>query len=106
MHRARHSLSIFACFSDKTRELKCIFLGKEAIIYIQTEHRIYFFHCNLFLRKLEEKLARKARINTDVSISDCGHAPWASHNTPYNLINYIWPWYGQKKVYSHKLRLA
>jgi len=48
---------------------------------------VFFFHYNLFLRKLEEKLAPKARINTDASISDCAHAPWASHNTPYNPVN-------------------
>ena len=48
---------------------------------------IFFFHYNLFLRKLEERLAPKARINTDASISDIAHAPWASHNTPYNPIN-------------------
>ena len=35
-----------------------------------------------FLGKLKEQLARKARVNTDASISDRAHAPWASHNTP------------------------
>ena len=69
----------------KKRELQCIFLGKKVIIY--TAQQFFFSIYNLFLRKLEEKLAPKARINTDASISDIAHAPWASHNTPYNPIN-------------------
>ena len=51
--------------------------------YIETQHNdLFFSHYNLFLGKLKEKLARKARVNTDASISDRAHAPWASHNTP------------------------
>ena len=62
--------------------LQCIFLGKKAII-ITSKHgtTIFFSHYNLFLGKLKEKLARKARVNTDASISDRAHAPWASHST-------------------------
>ena len=65
------------------RGLHCIFLGKKAVI-TTSKHgtTIFFSHCNLFLGKLKEKLARKARVNTDASISDRAHAPWASHNTP------------------------
>ena len=63
-----HSLSIYAPFSGN--------------YYIQTRHNDLFSHYNLFLGKLKEKLARKARVNTDASISDRAHAPWASHNTP------------------------
>ena len=50
------------------RELHCIFLGKKAII-ITSKHgtTIFFSHYNLFLGKLKEKLARKARVNTDAS---------------------------------------
>ena len=70
---------------DKKRELQWIFLGKKVIIY--TAQQFFFSIYNLFLRKLEEKLAPKARINTDASISDIAHAPWTSHNTPYNPIN-------------------
>ena len=33
--------------------------------YIQTRHNDLFSHYNLFLGKLEEKLARKARVNTE-----------------------------------------
>ena len=50
--------------------------------YIQTQHNDLFSHYNLFLGKLKEQLARKARVNTVASISDRAHAPWASHNTP------------------------
>ena len=63
-----HSLSIYAPFSGN--------------YYIQTPHNDLFSHYNLFLGKLKEKLARKARVNTDASILDRPHAPWASHNTP------------------------
>ena len=64
----RHSLSIYARFRAK-RELQCIFLGKKAII-ITSKHgtTIFFSHYNLFLGKFKGKLARKARVNTDVSI--------------------------------------
>ena len=51
--------------------------------YNQTRHNDLFFpYYNLFPGKLNEKLARKARVNTDASISDRAHAPSASHNTP------------------------
>jgi len=43
--------------------------------YIQTRHNDLFSHYNLFLGKLKEKLALKARVNTDVSTSDRAHAP-------------------------------
>ena len=43
---------------------------------------IFFSRYNLFLGKLKEKLAQKARMNTDASMSDHAHAPWTSHNTP------------------------
>ena len=33
--------------------------------YIQTRHNDLFSHYNLFQGKLEEKLARKARVNTE-----------------------------------------
>ena len=65
------------------RELQCIFLGKQGIIITSKQGTtIYFSHYNFFLGKLEEKSARKARVNTDASISDRAHAPWASYNTP------------------------
>ena len=45
---------------------------------IQKGHNVFFsffFHYNHFLGKLKEKLARKARVNNDASISDRAHAP-------------------------------
>ena len=77
--------SVFTRAFRAKRELQCIFLGKKAII-ITSKHgtAIFFYHYNLFLGRLKEKLARKARVHmhTDASISDRAHAPWASHNTP------------------------
>ena len=70
-----------ALFGQK-ENFNVYFLGKGDYYYIQTRHNDLFSHYNLFLGKLKEKLARKARINTDASILDCAHAPWASHNTP------------------------
>ena len=77
-----HLLSIYARFSGKKRTSLYISREKGDHYYIQTRHNDLFSHYNLFLGKLKEKLARKARVNTDASISDRAHAPWASHNTP------------------------
>ena len=77
-----HSLSIYARFSGKKRTSLYISREKGDHYYIQTRHNDFFFPIdNLFLGKLKEKLARKARVNTDASISDRAHAPWTSHNT-------------------------
>ena len=72
------------------RERQCIFLRKKAIVITSKDGTtIFFSHYNLFLGKLKEQLSRKARVNTDASIWDRAHAPWASHNTPYiQLIQY------------------
>ena len=77
------SRSVFTRTFQAKRELHCIFLKKKVII-ITSKHgtTIFFSHDNLFLGKLKEKLAQKACIHTDASISDRAHAPWASHNTP------------------------
>ena len=60
-----HSLSIYARASNK-RELHGLFHRKRAII-VTSEHSttIFFSHYNLFLGKLKEKLARKARVNAE-----------------------------------------
>ena len=72
--------SVFTRAFRAKRELHCIILEKKAII-IKSKHSttIFFSH---FLGKLKEQLARKARVNTDASISDRAYEPWASHNTP------------------------
>ena len=70
-----HSLSIYACFSGKKRTSMFITREKGDHYYIQTRHNDLFSHYNLFLGKLKEKLARKARVNTDASMSDRVHVP-------------------------------
>ena len=75
------------------REFPCIFLWKKTII-ITSKHgtKIFFFFFPLqsFLGKVKEKLARKANVNTNASISDRVHASWASNNTPtIQLIQYV-----------------
>ena len=77
-----HSLTIYGRFSGKKRTSIYISREKGDHYYIQTRHNDLFSHYNLFLGKLKEKLARKARVNTDASISDHTEAPWASHNSP------------------------
>ena len=80
---SRGTRSLFTRAFRAKRELQFTFLGKkEIIITIQTRHNDLFSHYNLFLGKLKEKLARKASVNTDASISDRTDAPWASHNSP------------------------
>ena len=58
--------SVFSRPFRAKRELHCIILEKKAII-IKSKHgtTIFFSHYNLFLGKLEEQLARKARVNTE-----------------------------------------
>ena len=79
-----YSLSIYARFSGKKRISMYISREKVKAIVIISKHgtTIFFSHYNLFLANLKEKLARKANVNTDASILDGPHAPWASHNTP------------------------
>ena len=75
--------SVFMRSFRAKREFQRVFLGKKAIVIISKHGTtIFFSHYNLFLGKLKEKLARKARVNTDASISDRAYEPWASHNTP------------------------
>ena len=69
-----HSLSIYARFSGKKRALMYISREIRDHYYIQTWHNDLFPHYNLFLEKFIEKLARKARVNTDAGISHFGVA--------------------------------
>ena len=65
---------------------------KDDHYYIQTRHKdlFFFFPLQSFLGKVKEKLARKANVNTNASISDRVHASWASNNTPtIQLIQYV-----------------
>ena len=80
----RHSLSIYARLLGKKRTLMYIPREKGDRYYIQRRHNdLFFSHYNLFLGKRKEKLARKARVNTDASTWDRAYTPWASHNTLY-----------------------
>ena len=65
----RGTRSVFTRAFRAKRELQCIFLGKKAIVITSKDGTtIFFSHYNLFLGKLKEKLARKARVNTNASI--------------------------------------
>ena len=58
--------SVFTRAFRAKRELQCIFLGKKAIVITSKDGTtIFFSHYNLFLGKLKEKLARKARVNAE-----------------------------------------
>ena len=58
--------SVFTRAFRAKRELQCIFLGKRrALLHPNTAQRSFFSHYNLFLGKLQEKFARKARVNTE-----------------------------------------
>ena len=59
---------IYARFSGKKGTSLYISRQKGDHYYIQTRHNDLFFPLQSFSRKLKEKLARKARINTDASI--------------------------------------
>ena len=69
---------IYARFSGKKRTSTYISRQKGDHYYIQTRHNDLFFPLQSFSRKRKEKSARKARVNTDASISDRTDAPWAS----------------------------
>ena len=58
-----HSLSMYALFSGKKRTY--ISWEKAIIITSKQGTTIFSSHYNLFLGKLKEKLARKARVNTE-----------------------------------------
>ena len=60
-----HLLSIYALFSGQKRTSMYISQEKGDHYYIQTRHNdLFFSHYNLFLGERKEKLARKARVNT------------------------------------------
>ena len=73
--------SVYMYAFQAKRELQCIFLRKKAFTTTSKHGRTNVSsHCNLFIGKLKEKLARKARVNTDASISIVLMPP--GHNTP------------------------
>ena len=61
-----HVLSIYARFSDIKDNFTVYFSGKRrSLLHPNTAQRPFFSHYNLLLGKLKEKLARKARVNTE-----------------------------------------
>ena len=58
--------SVFTRAFRAKRELQCILLRKKtSMIHPNTAQRSFFSDCNLFLGTREEKLARKAGVNTE-----------------------------------------
>ena len=72
---------VFTCAFRAKRELHGIFSGRRRSLFPPNGAQRSFFSHNLFLGKRKEKLARKARVNTERLIGPCA-CPWASHNTP------------------------
>ena len=60
-----HSLSIYARFSGKKRTSLYISREKGDHYHIQTRHNDFFPIAVFFVGNLKEKLARKARVNTE-----------------------------------------
>ena len=76
--------SVFTwAFREKKRISLYISRGKGDHYYIQTRHNDLYFPLHLFLEKLEEKLARKARVSNERVYRIVLMPPWASHNTLY-----------------------
>ena len=60
-----HSLSIYALFGQK-ENFNVYFSGKRrSLLHPNTAQRSFFSYYNVFLGKRKEKLARKARVNTE-----------------------------------------
>ena len=59
-----------------------MFIPRQRAIAITSKHgkTISLSYYNLYLRKLKGKLARKARVNTDASISDRSWLEWILQN--------------------------
>ena len=75
--------SVFRRAFRAKREPQYILLEKKAII-ITSKHGTTnsFSNYNLFLAKRKEKLARKARVNTERVYIGSSSCPRASNNTP------------------------
>ena len=58
--------SVFTRAFRAKKEPHCIFLGEKALIFTSKHGTtIFFSYYNLFAGKRKEKLARKARVNTE-----------------------------------------
>ena len=75
------SQCLCALFGQK-ENFTVYFWGKrQSLLHPHTAQRSFFFQYNVFLGKLKEKLARKARVNTERVNGILLMPPWASHNT-------------------------
>ena len=63
--RGGNSFSIYERFSGKKRTSLYISCGKANIITSKHGTTIFLSHYNLFLKKIKEKLAQKARVTTE-----------------------------------------
>ena len=73
-----YSLRYSRAFFGQKENFNVYFSAKRrSLLHPNTAQRS-FFPLQSFSRKLKEKSARKARVNTDASISDRTDAPWAS----------------------------
>ena len=75
-------LSTYVNFLGKKRTSLYISREKGDHSYIQTWHNDFFGYYNLFLGKLKEKLALKARVNREGVYQIMFMPLWASFNMP------------------------
>ena len=77
MSRGAFAHYLLALFGQKENFTVYFSAKRRSLLHPNTAQRS-FFPLQSFSRKLKEKSARKARVNTDASISDRTDAPWAS----------------------------
>ena len=85
-----HLLSIYVNFLGKKRTSVYISREKGDHYYIQTRHNDFFGYYNLFLGKLKEKFALKARINREGVYQIMLTCPMGILEYALNLIHSIW----------------
>ena len=85
-----HSPSIYGRFSGKQRTSLYISREKGNHYYIQTRHNDLFFPLQSFSWKLTEKLARKARVNTQrvywIVLMPLGHPIILLKSHKFNMV--------------------
>ena len=80
---------LHALFGQK-ENFNVFFSGKRrSLLHPNRAEPSLVFHYYLFLGKRKEKLARKARVNSERVSRILLMPPWASHNS-LNVINSIW----------------
>ena len=85
-----HLLSIYVNFLGKKRTSVYISREKGDHYYIQTRHNDFFGYYNLFLGKLKEKFALKARINREgvyqIMLMSHGHPRICLKSHSFNMV--------------------